>query len=266
VTFADRFAHARPALDLGDRPARVQPLTLVSYVPTAALLIRTEAADFDEELRYGEDVDLIWRLLDQGHRIRFDPRVRVGHVEPVGWKALLARRYRYGTSAAALDARHPGRVAPLVLVTAPAAVVAAALARRPLVAAAAFAVGYADIALALRRSGLPIKGIAKPLALGVRETFVGSGRWAAQFALPLAAAALLPRDHRGRRALTLAAWITAAPLREFTRKRPPVNPVEFIAGVLLDDAAYGAGVWSGSLHHRNPRALLPRWRWRLVRS
>ena len=45
----------------------------VPYVPSAALIVRTELARFDEALRYGEDVDLVWRLHDAGHRVIYDP-------------------------------------------------------------------------------------------------------------------------------------------------------------------------------------------------
>ena len=101
----------RSPLDMGGRPARVAPGSRVSYVPSAALIVRRDAlvpaGGFDESLRYGEDVDLCWRLHDAGWSVRYDPRVVVGHVEPDGWSAL-ARRFRYGTSAAPLAQRHPG--------------------------------------------------------------------------------------------------------------------------------------------------------------
>ena len=29
---------------------------------------------FAEDLRFGEDVDLVWRLVEAGHRVRYDPR------------------------------------------------------------------------------------------------------------------------------------------------------------------------------------------------
>jgi GT2 family glycosyltransferase len=70
---------------------------------------------FDEALRYGEDVDLIWRLHDAGWRIRYDPSVEVRHDEPATWGELLARRHRYGTSAAPLAIRHPQYISPAVL-------------------------------------------------------------------------------------------------------------------------------------------------------
>ncbi len=117
---------ARP-LDMGPHPAAVRPDGRVRYVPSAALVVRRAALPrFDEALRYGEDVDLVWRLHDAGWRVRYDPRVVVAH-PAVG----LRRRFAYGTSAAPLAARHPGRLAPLVLRPWPALAVALLLARRP---------------------------------------------------------------------------------------------------------------------------------------
>ena len=74
----------RSPLDMGDRPAEVQPGRRVSYVPSAALLVRRSALPedpFDPALRYGEDVDLIWRLIDAGWRVRYEPGVVVHHEE-----------------------------------------------------------------------------------------------------------------------------------------------------------------------------------------
>ncbi len=51
-------------------------------------------------LRVGEDVDLVWRMLEAGWRVRYHPSVTVWHREPSSWGELLARRFRYGTSAA----------------------------------------------------------------------------------------------------------------------------------------------------------------------
>ncbi|HVU92608.1 MAG TPA: mycofactocin biosynthesis glycosyltransferase MftF, partial [Jatrophihabitans sp.] len=116
--WAGRFTATRGALDLGARPASVRPYGRVSYVPSTALLVRRAAlagTGFDARLRVGEDVDLVWRLLAGGWTVRYEPGVSVGHVEPRGWRRLLARRFRYGTSAAPLATRHPGNVAPLVL-------------------------------------------------------------------------------------------------------------------------------------------------------
>jgi len=93
----------RSPLDMGPRRS-------VPYVPSAALIVRTPV-HFDEQLRYGEDVDLIWRLQDDGHRVVYDPSVVVLHRE----RRTLARTFRYGTSAAPLAARHPTRLRHVVL-------------------------------------------------------------------------------------------------------------------------------------------------------
>ena len=66
------------------------------------------------------------------------PPCRSPITSPPRWPALLARRYRYGTSAAPLARRHPGAVTHLVLHPWSAATVTALLARRPGAAAAGF--------------------------------------------------------------------------------------------------------------------------------
>ncbi|WP_344056184.1 mycofactocin biosynthesis glycosyltransferase MftF, partial [Prauserella halophila] len=103
------------SLDLGAKPAPVRPMSKVSYVPTAALVVRrgalTAANGFDEQLRYGEDVDLVWRLLDVG-AVRYEPASVVRHEPRPTVRAWLRQRFDYGTSAAPLSQRHPERLAP----------------------------------------------------------------------------------------------------------------------------------------------------------
>lgn len=104
-------------LDLGDEPARVRAGTRVSYVPGAALVVRVDAFDavggFDEGLRFGEDVDFVWRLDDAGWRCRYDPTVSVWHEPRSTWRLRLRQHAAYGTSAAPLAARHPRALSPL---------------------------------------------------------------------------------------------------------------------------------------------------------
>src|SRR5260370_15170787 len=110
-TAAGRYLDARAPVDLGPREARVAPLTRLAYVPTAALLARCSAivgGGFDPGLRYGEDVDLIWRMIAAGWGVRYDPAAEVRHLEAERWAAVLARRLRYGESAAPLARPHPG--------------------------------------------------------------------------------------------------------------------------------------------------------------
>jgi mycofactocin glycosyltransferase len=254
-------------LDLGDRAARVAPMTRVAYVPTAALLVRRAAlgGGFDEALRYGEDVDLVWRLVAAGWRVRYDPGVRVGHAEPATRPELLRRRFQYGRSAAPLTRRHPGAVAPLVLQPWPTITMAALLGRRPATAAAAFGISTALLAARLRDNGLPATGLAGPMANGVRQTWLGTGRWCGQFAAPALLLALArpggrtARTRWGRR-LAAASLLAGPPLADWAAQRDAAGrpgPVRFTARALADQAAYGAGVYAGCLHERMISPVLP---------
>ncbi len=264
---APRIVGAGPgrgsALDLGDRRGRVAPLTRIAYVPAAALLVRRAAisSGFDESLRYGEDVDLIWRLVEAGWQVRYEPSVQVPHCEPPSRPARLRRRFHYGTSAAPLTRRHPGSVAPLVLQPWPAVTMAALLGRRPLVAAAAFAASAALLARRLNAADLPARGLLRPLAGGVWQTWLGTGRWCGQYAWPAVLLVLAypggrtRQDRRGRR-LAAASLLTGPPLALWARDRD-VSPVLAVADALADAAAYGAGVYAGCLRERLISPVLP---------
>lgn len=104
-------AHERrhSSLDLGDRPARIAPGTAVSYVPAAVIVCRVDAlravGGFDTDLRVGEDVDLVWRLVAAGFVCRYEPSVVVEHRPRPTWSAFARQRIAYGTSSAALAER-----------------------------------------------------------------------------------------------------------------------------------------------------------------
>ncbi|HVV75810.1 MAG TPA: mycofactocin biosynthesis glycosyltransferase MftF [Mycobacteriales bacterium] len=241
-------------LDLGPGEARVQPLGAVGYVPTAALVVRRAAlADvgtFDDGLRYGEDVDLVWRLDAAGWRVRFDPAVEVRHDEPIDWPARLAKRFRYGTAAAPLARRHPDASAHLVAGAWPLAFVAAALARRPALAAAAATGSYVSTRRALQSAGVTELSSARLTGEALAGTWRGVGRYATQFGLPLLAGAALSRKRDLPRTAAIVALAVAAPIEEHRRRRTDVGLARFVAGRLADDAAYGAGVYAGSWRER----------------
>jgi GT2 family glycosyltransferase len=317
---AGRYLGARAPLDMGPQEGRVLPLTRLSYVPTAALLVRraalaadgpgtdfptgarsstgpsntgpsstepsrtgpssTEpsrpepsstgpvgAGPFDADLRYGEDVDLVWRLAEAGWRVRYDPAASISHAEPATWGRVLGRRFRYGNSAAPLARRHPGKVPPLVLQAWPTLAVAALLARRPAAALAAYGAGTGQLVRLLRGWDVPPKGVLRPMADSVLQTWLGAGRWTIQYALPAAAATLArpggrtARTRLGRR-LAVASLLAGPPLAEWRRIRPPLNAAAFSLGYLADEAAYGAGVYRGVLTERLLSPLLPAVAWR----
>jgi mycofactocin glycosyltransferase len=301
---AGHYEEARGSLDLGDQAARVVPGSRVGYVPTAALLVRRAALDsvtpavgprgtawpadgrpagdvpgaaataagrpggavFDPALRYGEDVDLIWRLHDAGWRIRYEPSVQVPHDSPATWPSLLARRFRYGTSAAPLARRHPANLAPLVLQPWPALAVSAAIARRPAAATAATIGAWLDIASAVRRTGVPADGAPGAALTAIRQTWLGVGRYVAQFAAPALAVALaVPgRKAAGRRAAA-ASLLLGPALTGYAQRRPELDPVRYTLAHIADDVCYGAGVWAGCVGARTLVPVTPVISWRPVR-
>ena len=115
TTWRERFEIEFSPLDMGDRSALVVPGGAVSYVPSACLMIRRSAFGdgFDEALRVGEDVDLVWRLFDHGWLVRYDADVVVTHHARTSWKKWWRQRQEYGASTGELGKRHGNRLAPL---------------------------------------------------------------------------------------------------------------------------------------------------------
>ncbi|MFJ1455968.1 mycofactocin biosynthesis glycosyltransferase MftF [Nocardia sp. N2S4-5] len=238
----------RSALDMGPDPAAVRPDGRVRYVPTAALVVRTETlcavGGFDESLRFGEDVDLIWRLVAAGHSVRYQP-LSIVHHEPRGsFGAFLRQRFSYGTSAALLARRHP-ELLPAAQLPADAAAAAA------LLLSGHFAAAVVPAALNVARSAHRLRRRDVPMAAAVSLAATGQLRLARQLAdtvrrtwWPLALCTA-----RGRRVLRAAAALAAAAsLLENTD----------VTLRLADDLAYGLGVWAGCLRHRTLIPLLPR--------
>jgi hypothetical protein len=99
--------------------------------------------------------------------------------------------------------------------------------------------------------------------VAVTQTGLGVGRWLSQFALaPTLAVVWRPGGRRpltrwGRR-LVVASLLLAPPLDEWRKRRPALGAATFTVASLLDEAAYGAGVWAGCRRVGNYRAVFPK--------
>ena len=133
---------------------RSGPGSRIPFVPSAALLVRVDAASgpdlFDATLRGGEDVDLVWRLAEAGWDVRYEPASTVAHDGPASLWSFLARRAFYGTTAAPLARRHADALAPVHVSGWSLAVWTLAWARRPLLAQAVLAASVVILARRLR--------------------------------------------------------------------------------------------------------------------
>ncbi len=259
MNWIERYEEARSALDLGFYPATVRPRSPVSWLPGAFLLARTDALGegFTSGSRVGEDVDLVWRLVEQGWRVRFEPEARVWHEHRQTVYDWLSRKAFYGTSAHALALRHSEAIAPAVFAPWSVAVVAATLCQRPWSVPAAGAItifaGW-QISRKLGRSEHPVRVAAGLTARGLLAAQTQTMALFVRHWWPLAVTASL-FSRRLRRALVLSCLIDA--LWEYRRTRPQLDPFRFALARRLDDLAYGAGVWYSALKGRSLRCLLP---------
>lgn len=243
-----RYEAARSSLDLGPDPAPVRPRSKVPYVPSTTFVVRadalTDVGRFDETLRVGEDVDLVWRLHEAGHRLRYEPSATVAHDHPTALADWASRRFAYGTSAAPLAQRHPGNLAPLGVSGWSAALWGAVAGGRPDIAALVAAGSTAALARKLHQRGID-RPVDEAVLLAGRG-HLGAGRLIASAALrawlPITVGAALV-SRRARR-VALAA-VVIPPLIEWVQRRPDLDPVRYVTLATLDDAAYGLGVWKG---------------------
>jgi mycofactocin glycosyltransferase len=279
-----RYEERRSSLDLGPRPAPVTARSRVAYVPSAALLVRREAlgAGFAEDMPVAEDVDLVWRLAADGHRLRYEPASRVAHEHRDTVGAWLARKAFYGTGAAPLALRHPRRVPPVALAPWTAAAITllgvqrrwstAAAGGVTVVATARLARGLAhrprgdrstDTDTQRQRRHFADTTRALTLAAVLAPWGLGGAGWQAAGALtrhwwPAAVVAAVA-SRRVRRALVAAAVVEG--VADWARFRPPgAGPADALGHVVahrLDDLAYGAGLWWGAWRHRTAAPVRP---------
>ena len=253
-----RYEQWRSPLDLGQQPARIRVGSRVSYVPAAALVVRTSAirsvGGFDEALRYGEDVDLVWRLDAAGFGCRYAPDAGVVHDVRPTLAAWWRQRVSYGSAAAALDRRHPGAVAPTSTSRWSALVWVLVASGRPLAGAG---VGLATVgALARKLAGVPAPFV-EALRLAGRGNLFSGRLYAAGITRawwPIAAFAAVV-SARARRVL-LAAAIAPA-LYDWMTQRPALDPLTAVTLRLADDISYGTGVWLGMFRERRLGPIVP---------
>lgn len=272
-----RYERFRSPLDMGDVPGPVGPGRRIGYLPSAAMLVRaddfTRLGGFDESLLVGEDVDLVWRATEAGLGVRYEPAAVVRHEARGDLGSWLRQRMSYGSSAAGLDARHPGAAAPARLSLESAAVWASFVAGAPLVGAAV--VVWTNIRL---RRKVPAVPTIEAVRLGV-EGHLSAGRQLARCTVRAWWPVTLVAAVRSRRARWLAAAGIVVSVLDARRDAQRIDlagdtsqpvgaavpvgtaaPFDAVASSVLavvDDLAYGAGLWRGCWRARSLRALLP---------
>jgi mycofactocin system glycosyltransferase len=263
-----RYEAVRSSLDLGQREAPVVPYGTVSYVPSAAIICRrsvlNELGGFDETLISGEDVDLCWRFIEAGARLRYEPVALVAHDHRTHLREWFARKAFYGSSAAPLSVRHPGKTAPLVISGWTLLVW--------ILLSMGSGIGYFASMIVALFTGRRIANSLRSVDTEPKEVaaVAARGLWAA--ALQLASAicrhywpiALIAAVlFRRCRHVVLVAAVVDGVVDWASRDRNPddeTQRVGLLAYLLLkrlDDIAYGLGLWTGVVRERHLGALKP---------
>jgi mycofactocin glycosyltransferase len=250
-SLVERYERSSSPLDLGAHPGLVGPGRRLTYLPSAALVARRaallEVGGFDENLRIGEDVDLVWRLIKRGCAVRYAPESVVEHRPRSSLVALARQRYTYGRSAALLERRHPGCASALQLTPQTAAIWLAATALGPVAAASAFAASTLSASLS---SG----GTREVVALAAGG-HLRAGRHVARVLIRewLPGTALACLVSRRARRLALAALAVHAMASRAGDDR--LTPLVHVAMCAMDATAYSAGVWRGAIGERSLAAV-----------
>jgi len=252
----ERYEDSSGSLDLGPSTATVRPWSPVAYVPSACLVARVGdlGTGFDESLLSGEDVDLVWRLVASGRRVRYCADVEVWHDHRTTVAGWVGRKFLYGTSAAPLARVHGSRVAPAMFSADSAVLVVAVLIQRQWAWAAAGVLGFRFFRqISSRLPELDRRGRVQLTGSAAATTARQVSSLALRHWWPLTAIAMI-FSRRVRRVALVAAVADAV-------KHPG-----FGIARRVDDLAYGSGVWWGALRSRSMRCLLPAWSGRAARG
>lgn len=235
----ERVERSHSPLDLGDEPARIRAGTRVSYVPAAAIICRRSALEaiggFDESLRFGEDVDLVWRLDAAGWRCRYDPSVVVHHRPRRTWSDWARQRIDYAASSGPLARRHRGALAPARLSP------------------------WSLAAWVLVAAGAPLIGIAVALA-SAAALIVRLPMLPPRFAFWLAARGHLYAGRQLAAAIRRVWWplVAIAAIRSRLARRALVASAIAHPAMVAGDLCASVGIWRGSITARTLDPLVVR--------
>jgi mycofactocin system glycosyltransferase len=256
--FLAEYEVAASVLDMGETEARVCSGTRVAYVPSAMWLCRTAAlrsvSGFDESLRSGEDVDMVWRLNNAGWRCRYQPQAECSHSPRATLQQFVQQRMSYGESAASLAKRHAGKLTPAKFNVWQASTWLLVILGMPFIALGVAVASSAATAKKLRRfpqlrdESIRISLHATGKSAQSAAHAISRVWWPIAFVLAIFSQRL--------RVLFIAAALGPA-VYEWWTKRPHLDVVRFALLKMLDNAAYGAGVWKGVIATRNAAPLIP---------
>ncbi len=253
----DRYEKVKSPLNMGDWPRSSREGDRFFYIPSCNFLTRKslflKLEGFREDMQVGEDVDLCWRIQDQGYHIEYRPLGRVYHRHRNKIKHFCSRRFDYGTSEPFLQRVHPERVKTftyalpdiffwgfLFISIFPGWTLLFALGGFTLLIDSMIKFGR------IRRMNIPV-GFGRLVLAEFRGyiafiyhacSFVS--RYYLFFIIPFLLFAPLWS------AIGLGAHLVTTAV-EYAIKKPRLNPLSFLFYFTLDQVSYQAGVWWGCI-------------------
>jgi mycofactocin system glycosyltransferase len=255
----DLYEAVMSSLSLGNRERSGNSGDDTFYLPSCNLLLRRSlfaaVGGFEDSMHVGEDVDLTWRLRNQGWTIAYLPAGRIYHEHRSTIRSFMSRRFDYGTSEGILQRLHPNRHKRMVIPPLLALLLALCL-MAPFtgwlslgVACGVMAVDALVFRLRLKRRRLPI-GIGA--LLGGRLRALGSLAYylsyhlVRYYSIPLVLVSLfVPLFWL----VTLGVVGCAAGV-DYSVKKPNMSFISFAGVYVLEQLAYGAGVFWGCLRRK----------------
>ncbi|NYH53958.1 hypothetical protein HNR06_003547 [Nocardiopsis arvandica] len=288
---ADRGADPAPVLPWGHgTPEQGRPGPANEHTdplrPVPVLVLRGAVADLDPGLGAAAELDLLWRLADDGWSVRYEPRSRVWAPPTTGLGDYLRACFTSGAVAGPLARRHGRRAAGPELSRAGAAGLALAASGLPGAALAAGALGGASVMGTLMAGArTPLSDAARLAGLDLAHTVrtgthaVRTAWWPLAAAAAVGGAAVWARGRRfggpatgpgrvdragraGRIAVTAGAALVLPHVASWHRGRGAAltGPVTWTVLGMAGDAARSLGTWWGMAQARSPAPLVPRFR------
>lgn len=253
----DRYEKVKSSLNMGSWPKNSREGDRFFYLPACNLLVRKalflQLGGFKEHMSVGEDVDLCWRLQDQGHHLEYRPMGRVYHKHRNQIGHFCARRFDYGTSEPLLQKYHMKRNKQFIFSLSDAlfwglALLSVALMWMPLLGLCGIILLIDSLNKFTQIRKINIRIHYHRLLLATFRSYLAFfyhccafvSRYYLFWALPfLLFMPILSMTVFGMHFLTGIA--------EFFIKRPRLNPTLFLLYFTLDQLAYQLGVWWGCL-------------------
>jgi mycofactocin system glycosyltransferase len=252
----DRYEAVMSSLSLGNRERIGNRGNDTFYLPSCNLLVRRTAflgaGGFNDMMHVGEDVDLTWRLRDAGWTIAYLPAGNILHEHRSSIRSFMSRRFDYGTSEGMLQRLHPQRHKRMVIPPLLAALLALCL-------AAPFTGGWSLVAVLLvlvadaiivrqrlARRKVPL-GLTRLMAGRLRAlgslVYYLSYHMVRYYSVPFIIAALFVPFIW----LPYLGVLGCAARVDHAIRRPKLAFVLFCGIYLLEQVAYGSGVFCGCL-------------------